>query len=138
MSQKKRKALYWLFNSLATVVSAALPILAICEKYPIWTTSHGAIRSVGAGGILILIVILVICRKRVINFIKDKLKITHAPPLAIWIALLVTSYVLIYISVFLYDLTTVFWMGLIGCAIGTVLTFIAEHCYGDKKEESNG
>ncbi len=24
------------------------------------------------------------------------------------------------------DMTTVFWMGLIGCAIGTVLTYISE------------
>lgn len=135
MTEKKRKRSYWLFKILSVIVSCALPIFAIWEKFPIWTYTHGTTRSVGVGGILVLVVILVVFRKAVFKFIVDKLKLRHAPPLAVWLGMLVVSYVLVYIGNFIQDLTTVFWMGLIGCAIGTVLTYIAEHRYGEKVEK---
>ena len=137
MTEKKRKRSYWLFKILSVIVSCALPIWAIWEKFPIWTYTHGTTRSVGVGGILALIVVLVVFRKAVFNFIRDKLKLRHAPPLAVWLGMLVISYVLVYIGNFIQDLNTIFWMGLIGCAIGSVLTYIAEHRYG-KKEENDG
>ena len=135
MSHNRRKLFYWVFKILGILVSCALPIWAICEKFPIWTFSYGTIRSVGVGGILTLIVLLVVFRKTVFKFIVDKLKLSHAPPLVIWLVLLITSYVLVFISNFMRDLTTVFWMGLIGCAIGTVLTFIAENRFGKEKND---
>lgn len=138
MSNRKRKTFYWLFKLLSIVVSCALPVWAICEKFPIWTFSYGTVRSVGVGGILILIILLVVFRKTVFKFIVDKLKLRHAPPLVIWLVMLITSYILVYISNFMRDLTTVFWMGLIGCAVGTVLTFIAESFFGKKEENNNG
>ena len=137
MTEKKRKRSYWLFKILSVLVSCALPIWAIWEKFPIWTYSYGTSRSVGVGGILVLIVVLVVFRKAVFNFIRDKLKLRHAPPLAVWLVLLIISYILVYIGNFIRDLNTVFWMGLIGCTFGTVLTFIAEHLFG-KKEENDG
>lgn len=136
MSEKKRNIAYWVLKVLSVMISCALPIGAICEKFPIWAVAHGASHTVGAGGILILIVLLIIFRKSVFNFIRDKMKITHAPPLVIWLVLIITAYVLTYINKFIQDMTTVFWMGLIGCAIGTLITFIAENKYG-KKEEKN-
>lgn len=135
MTTKNRKALYWLFKLLSVVISCALPIWAIYEKFPVWNMTHGASRSVGVGGILVLIVILVVFRKAVFNFFEEKLKLRHAPPIVIWLAMLIVSYILVYINSFIHDLTTVFWMGLIGCAIGTVLTFIAENKFGKKREE---
>lgn len=135
MTDRKRKTFYWLLKLSGIFVSCALPIWAICEKFPIWTTTHGTAHSVGAGGILTLIVLLVVFRKTVFNFLSDKLKLKHAPPLVIWLILLITSYILVYISNFMRDLTTVFWMGLIGCAIGTVLTFISENRFGKKEEK---
>jgi hypothetical protein len=36
----------------------------------------------------------------------------------------------------LYDITNVFWMGFIGCGIGTLLTFIAENCVRKEKNEN--
>ncbi len=135
---RKHKTLYWLFKLLSIVVSCALPIWAIYEKFPIWTMTHGASRSVGVGGILVLIVLLVIFRKAVFKFFEEKLKLRHAPPLVIWLAMLILSYILVYINSFIQDLTTVFWMGLLGCAIGTALTFIAENKFGKKKEETDG
>ena len=135
MIEKKRKKLYWLFKILSVIVSCSLPIWAIWEKFPIWTYTHGTTRSVGVGGILALIVVLVVFRKAVFNFIRDKLKLRHAPPLAVWLVMLIISYVLVYIGNFIKDLNTIFWMGLIGCAIGSVLTYIAEHRYGEKVEK---
>ena len=138
MTDKKRKAYYWLLKISAIIVSCGLPIWAICEKFPVWTLSYGKYRSIGVGGILILIVLLIIFRKTVFNFIKEKLKISHAPPLAVWLVMLILSYVLVYIGNFLRDMNIVFWMGLIGCAVGTVLTLIAEHKFAKNKETENG
>jgi ABC-type phosphate/phosphonate transport system permease subunit len=105
------------------------PIFAICEKFPVWTAAHGTGRSVGVGGILILFVLLIIFRRTVFRFIRDRFHLKHAPPLAVWLAMLILSYIMVYISNFMRDMTTVFWMGFIGCAIGTFLTFIAENKY---------
>lgn len=132
---KKDKKFYWLFKILGVIVSCALPIWAIFEKFPIWTMSYGKPRSIGMGGILALIVIVIIFRKAVFNFFTEKLKLRHAPPLAVWLGMLIASYVLVYISNVMRDLTIVLWMGLIGSAIGAVLTFIAENRFKKEKDE---
>lgn len=137
MTEKQRKIKYWIFKISSLIVSCGLPIYAICEHFPIWKETTGVVRSIGAGGIIALIVVAIIFRKSVFEFMKDKMKLQHAPPMAIWLALIIVSYILIYISRFLHDLNTVFWMGLVGCAIGTGLTYIAENWYG-KEEEKNG
>lgn len=137
MSSRKRKTFYWLFKILSVLIACAFPVWAIWEKFPIWTYNYGTSRSVGVGGILVLIVLLVIFRRAVFKFITDKLKLRHAPPLVIWLVMLIISYVLVYINSFIRDLTTVFWMGLIGCAVGTVLTFIAENRFGTKEEKKD-
>lgn len=134
MSEKKTKTIYWVLKILSVVISCAFPIFAICEKFPVWTITHGAGRTVGAGGILILIVVFVIFRKSVFNFMRDRMKLQHAPPLVIWLAMIIVGYVLMYINKFIQDMTTIFWMGLIGCAIGTLITYIAESKFGKKDE----
>ena len=139
MSEKKRTIKYWVLKVLSLIISCGLPIYAVCEHFPLWVTSHGTARSIGAGGIISLIVLVVIFRKSVFNFMKYKMKMQHAPPLAVWLVMLIVSYVLLFINRFIQDLTTVFWMGLVGCAVGTVITYLAEHLYGKKNEEdTNG
>ena len=135
MSERKRKTFYLLFKVLSIIISCALPIWAICEKYPLWETVYGATHSIGVGGILALIVIIIVFRRAVFKFIKDKLKITHAPPLAVWLILIAMSYILVFIGQFMYDMVIILWMGFIGCAIGTFLTFIAENKFGKKENE---
>ena len=137
MSEKKRKTKYLIFKILSIIISCGLPIYAVCEHFPIWTVSHGTAHSIGAGGIICLIVLLIIFRKAVFNFARDKMKLQHAPPIVIWLVMLIVSYILLFINKFIADLTTVFWMGLVGCAIGTVLTYIAENFYA-KKEDTDG
>lgn len=137
MSEKNRKTKYWIFKILSVLIACGLPIFAVCEHFPIWTVSHGAVRSVGVGFIIILVVIVIIFRKSVFNFLNEKLKLNHAPPIVVWLAMLIVSYILLYINDFVRDLTTVIWMGLVGCAIGTALTYVAEHFYGNE-ENGNG
>ena len=138
MTEKQRKAKYRIFKISSLIVSGGLPIYAICEHFPLWKESNGVVRSVGAGGIICLIVIAIIFRKSVFEFLKDKMKLKYAPPMAIWLALIIVSYILIYINRFLHDLNTVFWMGLAGSAMGTGLTYIAENWYGEGEEKTNG
>ena len=139
MSEKKRVIKYWVLKVLSLIISCGLPIYAVCEHFPLWITSHGTAHSIGAGGIISLIVLVIIFRKSVFNFMRDKMKLQHAPPIVIWLVMLIVSYILIYINSFVQDLTTVFWMGLVGCAVGTVITYLAEHLYGEKNEEdTNG
>ncbi len=138
MSEKKRKIKYWALKVLSIIISCLLPMYAVWDHFPLWTENHGTVRSIGAGGIICLIVLVVIFRKAVFNFLKDKAKINHAPPVVGWLVMLILSYVLLYISNFIQDLTTVFWMGLVGCAIGTVLTWIAENKYGKKEADTDG
>ena len=136
-TDKNRNKIYWLFKWGGVLISCLLPVWAICEKFPIWKTLHGVGHSVGVGAILILIVVAMVFKKSVFRFFEERLKLKHAPPLFVWIVGLIICYVLIFISNFLRDLTTVFWMGLIGCAIGTLMTFIGENFFV-KKEEKDG
>lgn len=135
MKTKHNNVIYWLFKIASIIVSCALPLWGIFEKYPLWVDAHGSARSIGAGGILGIIVLLVVFRKTVFDFLKEKWKLKHAPPITIWIILIVISYMLMFLSKFLYDLATVFWMGLIGCLFGGVLTFIGENFFGEEKKD---
>ena len=126
MTERKRIALFWLFKIAGILVSCALPIYAICEKFPIGTVEHGTVRTVGVGVILISFVVLVIFRRTVFNFIKKHLNLQYAPPITIWLVLIVISNLLVYVGEVMRDMSTVFWMGFIGCAIGTILTYISE------------
>ncbi len=138
MTEKKRKVKYWVLKVLSVLISCGMPIYAVCEHFPLWSVSYGTERSVGAGGIICLIVLAIIFRKSVFNYIRDKMKLHYAPSMAIWLIMLIVSYILLYINQFIRDLTTVFWMGFIGCAIGTGLTYIAENWYGKKEDKTDG
>ena len=136
MTEKKTKAFYWLFKIMSVIVSCAFPIWAIYERFPVWTEVHGKTHSIGVGGILILIVLLVIFRRSVFGFMKDRLKLNHTPPIVGWVVMILVSYILMYVGKILYDITMVCWMGLIGCAIGTLLTFIAENRFKKEAEKN--
>ena len=136
-SERRNNLLYWVFKIGGIVISCFFPIWAVCEKFPIWRADYGTERSFGVGAILILIVLTIIFRKAVFKFLSDRFKLQHAPPLAVWIVLLIISNVLVYIGNFLRDLTTVLWMGMLGCALGTLLTFIAENFFANKENSDD-
>jgi hypothetical protein len=136
MTERKRKLLFWFFKIAGIVVSCALPIWAICEKFPIWVVEHGTGHSVGMGAILIIIVLIIIFRRTVFDFIKERFDLRHAPPLTVWLIMLAISYILVYIGEVMRDMTTVLWMGFIGSCIGTFLTYISER-FNKKEVTSN-
>ena len=137
MSQRKRKFLYWLLKIVGVIVSCAFPIWAIVERFPLFksVTPHATAHTIGTGGILIVIVLLVIFRKTIFGHLKERLKGKHAPPITVWVVMLALSYLVLYISKFILDVIGVFWMGLIGCGVGTILTFIAENVF--RKDKAN-
>jgi succinate-acetate transporter protein len=135
MKERKRNSLYWLFKILGIVISCALPIWAVCEKFPLWTEVHGEGRTIGVGMIIVLAVILIVFRRTVFNFIRDRFNLKHAPPLFVWLVLLVLAYVTIYIGNLMRDMITILWMGLVGCGIGTVSTYIAENHFGKEDKD---
>lgn len=120
---KKSKFLYWIFKLGGVLISCAFPLWAISTKFPIWETKS----AVGVGGILAVLIVFFIFRRSIFSFFRKKLNLVHAPPLVGWLVLLGVSYGFLYLSTFVEDIITVFWMGFIGCGIGTVLTFIAEN-----------
>lgn len=137
MSEKSRKARYLVFKGSSIFVSCLFPLIAIYEHFPLWIAKNGTPRAVGSGLIISLIVIAMVFRKSVFAYAKKKLNLENSPPLFVWLILIIVTYILQYINAFLTDLAVVLWMGLIGCALGTVFTYIAESRYG-KKEEKDG
>lgn len=137
MTSRKRKVVYWILKITSIIISCALPIWAILERFPLWGVKHGTFRSVGAGCILSLLVVLFVFRRTVFSYMKDRLKIKHTPPIVGWIVMLVLSYALMFVNKFLNDVAMVCWMGFIGCGIGTLMTFIAENFIRHKEENDN-
>ncbi len=138
MMEKSQIIKYWMLKVLSIVVSCGFPIYAVIEHFPIWSVRFGIGKTFGAGGIICIIVLFIIFRKTVFNFVKDRMNLKYAPPITAWIIALIVSYILIYITTFIQYLTTVFWMGLLGGAIGTMLTWVAENKLGSRKENNDG
>ena len=138
MTEKKRKIGYGSFKAASILISCLLPIYAVCEHFPLWIAKEGAPRAIGSGLIISLIVVAMVFRKAVFGILKKNAKLENAPPLFVWLILIIVTYILVYISNFLSDLTIVLWMGLIGCGIGNVFTYIAESRFGKTEEEDDG
>lgn len=136
MTETKRNLLFWTFKITGILVSCLCPIFAICEIFPIWSEEHGTGRSVGVGAILIAIVLLIVFRPTVFDFIRDHyLNLKHAPKIVVWIVLLIIGYSIILLGEFMRDMTDVFWMGLIGSLIGAVLTAISQKFEKEVKKD---
>jgi hypothetical protein len=130
---KKRKLLYWLFKFTSVVISCAFPVWAVCNKFPL-LTEGGAKTTLGIGGVLAIVIVSSISRKTIFSFFKEKLNLVNAPPLVGWMVLLGMAYGFQYLTSFVAELITIFWMGFIGCCIGVALTFIAENIIRKDKD----
>lgn len=136
MARVKNNFWYWLFKVLSVLVSLAFPGWAIYERFPIWISTHGTTHSIGAGGILMIVIVLFIWRRPVFSFLKDRLKMKYAPPLFGWGVLLAVYYILKFVSRFMSDIEVILWMGFFGGAIGAFLTFVAENFLRVEKNEN--
>jgi Na+-translocating ferredoxin:NAD+ oxidoreductase RnfE subunit len=136
--ETKRKIWHYIFKVVSFCTACGMPIYAISEHFPMWAVEHGSSRSLGSGVVIAGIVMLVVFKSTVFSWLKEKLQGKHAPPVTIWIVALIVCYILIYINKFLIDLTSILWMGLIGCVIGNAFNYIADHKFGEVKEEDAG
>jgi len=133
-ANKKRNAIYWTLKALSVFISCALPILGIIDQFPIWKESSSTGRSVGAGIILIAVIVLIVFNKSVFAFLRDRLRLNYAPPLMIWLVLIVMTWGLMWLSSLMEDMMNIYILGFVGCLIGNVLTFIGEHIRKDGAE----
>lgn len=115
-------------------VSAAFPLWAVIEKFPLWVETHGVGRSIGTGGIIGGIIALVIFRDAIVAYFKEKFKNIHTPKITWWIVALIITYVLLYICKFLSDLSLILWMGLLGSVIGTLMTVAGDTIFGEEEK----
>jgi hypothetical protein len=123
---KKDKILYWALRLLGIFISGCLPISAVIEHFPLWIEHKGAGRTIWVGTLLILIIVAVIFRKTVINYIRERFKTRTYPPVMGWVAMLCIAYVLRFINDFIMDMTSIFWMGLIGGLLGSLCLWFAD------------
>lgn len=130
----KNKIFYGVFKWGGVGISAALPLWAVFNKFPLWVENYGVGKSLGTGGIIGIIIALIIFRDTVIGYIKEKFKIGHAPKQTWWLAGLIIVYALLYIVKFLYDLAMVMWMGLFGSIVGALMTFAGEIFFSEEEE----
>lgn len=130
MTEKKRKLYYWGLKSAGILSSCLFPLFAIYEHFPMWVEESGPEKSVGSGLIIGAMVLIAVFRKTIFAYLGEKFKGKNAPPITVWIVLLVGAYTLVYINSFLLDLITVLWMGLLGCGIGTGMNAIADNKFG--------
>lgn len=135
MKATRRNVIYWVLKVISIIISFLFPVIAICDKFPVWEDSYGLGRSIGTGGLLITFVLFAIFRRTVFDFLEERLKLKHAPPITVWIVMLIIAYVLLYICKFLTDIILVFWMGFLGCGLGTILTMVSELCFGKENNE---
>lgn len=133
MKKPTPKTLYWLCKVLSFIVSVGLPVWVVINKFPLWVATHGVTRSVGAGGIIIAIIVAVALRDQVFGYMKQRFKIGHAPKITGWVVGLIIVYSLMFIVKFLYDISQVLWMGFIGSIVGTLLTLSGEIFFNENE-----
>ena len=131
MTDTKRKRLYWLFKILSILTAVGLPLYAIFDHFPVWK-EQGAGRTSVTAVILIGITLIVVFRRSVFEFIRDKFNLKYAPPITIWAVFLLGSYIMEYIASVLSDMNIVFWFGLAGAALGMFFTYLSERYNVDK------
>ena len=139
MKRPKNNTLYWLFKIASVIVSCAFPLWAIYERHPEILAVHEKRISFGMGGIIVAFVVLFVFRKSVFGFIRERLRLKHAPPFLGWLVPMSVGYAILYLNEFANDMVHASKMGFIGGAIGVVMTFVAENFLrvNKKKEEVN-
>ena len=123
---KRKNVVYWTLKVLSIFISCALPAWGVIEQFPIWKETASTGRSIGAGLILIAVIVLIVFNKAVFGFLRDRLRLNYAPPLLIWLVLIVVTWGLIWLSSLMEDMMNIYILGFVGCLIGNILTFIGE------------
>ncbi len=137
MKQKNKRRLKLLsFKGAGIVTSVALPVWAIIERFPILKAESGTGRMLGIGGLMTAVVLLITFKRTVFDYIKEKTGIRHAPPFAVWSALLIASFAVGVLADAMAELRAVFVAGAVGSGIGTVLSIIGDNVSDKVVEDS--
>ncbi len=135
----KRKALIWLLRALAVVSMIGIPLSVVAYKFPLWRSQGGGAGAVGAGTIILLVIIFATFRKYVTAWAAEKLGALSAGVslILLWSGLAVVCLILTSITTILEDLATVFIFAAIGAAVGVGLFAAAKRLSG-KEDDTDG
>lgn len=127
MKTRKRKALAWLLRVLAVASMVGIPFSVIAYKFPLWRSQGGG-KAIGAGAIILLVILFATFRKYVTAWAAEKLGALSAGVslILLWSGLAVVCLVLSSITTILEDLATVFIFTAIGAAVGVTLLTVAK------------
>ena len=120
---------------MSFVISAAVPIVVIWQKFPGWVHDVPAYKQVGFGAILAVLVLVGTFHKTVFRTIREKLGITSVPPVIGWAVGWGVFEFLTRAVRFLVDMRVVCFAGLIGCAIGMACSAVSTWIYPDGKKD---
>lgn len=134
----KRKALVWLLRSLAVASTIGVPFSVVAYKFPLWRTQGGGSGAIGAGAIILLVIIFATFRRYVTAWIAEKLGALSAGVslVLLWSGAAIVCLILTSITTILQDLATVFIFAAVGAAVGVGLFAVAARLTA--KEDSHG
>lgn len=120
--------------------AVGIPVAVVLQKFPLWNVETNRpvdAKTLGVGGIMALLIVLVGCRRQLWPVIKDKMHITAVGALIFWgvaFALLLGVEKMIPL---LPDLRTICIAGLAGTGIGQVLDTVAGNVDPAKGEKDS-
>lgn len=133
----KRKALVWLLRILAVAFTVGLPLAVIAYKFPLWRSQGGGGGAIGAGTIILVVIVLATFRKYIMAWAAEKLGALSAGVslILLWSGLAIVCLILAAITTILEDLATVFIFAAIGAAVGVGLFGAAKRLSGKENGE---
>lgn len=118
-SMKKCKAVAVCLRLLATLTSVGLPAVAVWQEFPIFKAPVSP-RELGAGGILLLLILLFGLRRQLWPYLRDRLHLRSGGALILWGLLFGALWWLEQAAALLPSLRTVCLAGVIGAGAGLI------------------
>lgn len=142
MTSKAEKAKRWTarcLRLLAYVSFLAFPVWAVLDKFPLWVDKSGAAAAIGAGGVLIGIILAWTLRNALAAWLQKLLGGFAWSQSKFWCGGTVILLILNAVGGIVADLLVVWIAGCIGMAVGTALLLIAGRLARPAKpEETKG
>lgn len=129
---------YWTCILLSFGFAAGIPLVAVFKKFPLWREVASPALTIGAGGVIAIIVVALCFGKILFPAIKKKLGITSTPAVFFWLFGLIAVEILSRINTFMTDIKGVILAGLVGSAIGWVFSLASVHYDRKMEAEKNG
>lgn len=133
--KNKHKAIAWALRILAVAATVGLPFAVVYTKFPLWRAQGGRFGAIGAGAIILLIVIFVTFKKYILAWATEKLGTLSAGVslVLLWSTAAIICLAIAAITTIVQDLATVFIFAAIGAAVGVGLFSVAKMISGDEE-----